>query len=246
MDYNTIIVTGGRTSDANRVMGQTSNVLLCYGSNYRGFINKWTSGTLSWVKFIHGHYGSSTGNGVDGVYWVGLSRSALAHNQGVDTTWMAAYIRMGRQDYVSFHQMSDGAFLFIQNIQTSNPYTLGGYGATEQKVPYNDVFRFQTLVNGGVLTDYRIFHGFIDQSTVTSKRFTLHSRSTTQLQSTIDSSGTPGMYKYGCTAVEFMGGRLYFGGGREYTNGGVNGIVPLLGQANPTTMAVLQAHSFNA
>ena len=245
IDYDTIVVTGGRTADANRVLGQTT--LKCYNGNYRGFVNKWTNGVLNWEKYIHGHYGSSTGNGVDGVLWVGLSRSALAHNQAVYSTYMAAYIRMGRQDYVVFIQMSDGSFLTIQNIQTSNPYTFGGYASTEQKVPYNDVFKFQVLTHGGALSNYRIFHGFEDTSTVTNRRWTLHARSQTQLQSTIDTSGTPGSYRYGCTAVDFMGGMLYFGGGREYTTGGgVNGMVPLMGQANPTTLTVTQAHSFQA
>lgn len=92
---------------------------------------------------------------------------------------------------------------------------------------------FQNLVHSGsaTLTNYRIFMGYMDTSTIAAKKLHLQSRSTTVLQLNIDDAGTP-QYAYGTTALSFVQNALYFGGAREYSTG----FVPLIGYANPSTL----------
>lgn len=239
-DYSRIIVSGGQTSDANRVLGKTD--LKCF-ADFRGFVNKYTNGAKDWEKYIHGNPGSTDKNVVTGVMWIGLSKDARSNNQGVYTDMMGAYIRTTYTDLVVFINLADGSFTNVQHILLSDVGTFSGYDLAVYSPSWQDIFKFQLLSHGGSISDYRVFYAFIDKSTIDGKKWTLHSRSTTELQSSIDSS--TGKFIYGAQCIQHYGNLLYWGGGREHSQPPISGVSPVIGTSSPDTLVVQSAMTFN-
>lgn len=86
------------------------------------------------------------------------------------------------------------------------------------------------------MTSYRIYLGYEDAQSIADQHLKIQSRSTTAVIT--NSNTTPQKFKYGIKALSFNQ-KLYFGGGMEVTGGHV----PMIGFADPTTLAIEQALS---
>jgi hypothetical protein len=90
------------------------------------------------------------------------------------------------------------------------------------------------------INQYRLFLGFEDTDSMTSNiRFELQSRSTMEVQKTLNPEPT---YVQGVRCLAY-GTKLYFGGSRE--DGTAGEFTPMIGYADPTTMVMESAWWMN-
>ena len=227
-DYDNNLFVAGRTQSYKVMYGKTR------GSDYyAGYVTRFTSGALAWAKFV---YGDNDGDQdtVKKIPWVGLSRKAADHTYSMYLDFVAFYLQRKNSDWLIICDGSNGDFKHLQKID------LGSLTDT-MLVTFNS-FVFQGLQHNSKnsLTDYRVYIGYSDTTTFAAKKFQLQARSTTTLQKNTDTASS--IYGYGCRALAFQAGKVYFGGARNVGSG----FRPLIGRADATTLAIEDASYWNA
>lgn len=143
-DYNTQIYVGGRTLDAKRVYGWPTTALNCFSAgNYAAYFSKYTSGTLTWEKYMLGVYGLSP-EGIIKVPWIGISQETTMYSTNFYDNFVGVIIHRHSGWYVMFLSGADGSVASFSKLSVTEgaTYSFSGYDYAKDLPQLDHYFKF--------------------------------------------------------------------------------------------------------